>query len=55
MKGDLGAVLVLAVVVAGFWVLRRYLPPVACPQCGSGSWIILGDEKACRDCGHLFY
>lgn len=55
MQGSFGALVLAAVAAGGFFLLRRYLPPVSCPQCGSSSWIILGDMKACRDCGRLFH
>jgi hypothetical protein len=52
---ELGALALVAALVAGFWLLRRYLPRVICPGCGSRSWILMNDMKQCRDCGHLFY
>ncbi|MEO5821252.1 MAG: hypothetical protein ABIT71_12175 [Vicinamibacteraceae bacterium] len=55
MHETLGAVVLVALCIAMFWLLRRYLPTVSCPNCQSGSWIILNDMKQCRDCGRLFY
>jgi hypothetical protein len=54
-KDNIGALVLLAVVIAVYWLLRRYLPPVSCPHCGSGSWMVMNDMKQCRDCGSLFY
>ena len=27
------------------WLLRRIIPKVKCPGCGSGSWLLMGDMK----------
>jgi hypothetical protein len=54
MQGPLGAVALVILVVAVFWLIRRHSPPVTCPRCRSGSWIIMGEMKECRDCGCLF-
>jgi hypothetical protein len=47
-------VLFLALAAAATWLLRRLLPAVACPHCGSGSWVVMGDMKQCSECGRLF-
>jgi hypothetical protein len=52
---ELGAIALAALVIAFMWLVRRYSPPAICPHCGSGSWIIMGDMKECRDCRRLFY
>ena len=54
-KEPAGAIVLLTLIIAGFRLLRRYLGPVCCPQCGSGAWIILAEAKQCRECGHLFH
>jgi hypothetical protein len=54
MRQELGAVLLLAIAAAVFWLVRRYAPAATCPHCGSTSWIMLSDIKQCRDCGSLF-
>ena len=52
---DFGAIVVALGLIAFFWALRRYLPPVTCPNCGSTSWLQIDDStKECRDCGRMF-
>jgi hypothetical protein len=55
MKQELGAVALLALCAAVFWLVRRYTPAATCPHCDSASWILLDDVKQCRDCGRLFH
>jgi flagellar biogenesis protein FliO len=54
-KQDLGAIALLAVVIAVLWLVRRFTPAVTCPSCGSRSWSLMGEMKQCGDCGHLFF
>jgi hypothetical protein len=52
---ELATSLLLVAVVAGVvWAVRRFTPPVRCPHCGSGDWIILIDAKECSACGRWF-
>jgi hypothetical protein len=53
-RESLGAIALLAMCVAVFWLIRRYAPAATCPHCGSTSWILLSDTKQCRACGSLF-
>lgn len=55
MRESLGAIALVGLVVAVFWLVRRYSPPATCPLCGSDSWIIVGDMKECRHCGRFFH
>ena len=53
---ELGTSLLLAALVVGVvWAVRRFSPPVRCPHCGSGRWIILIDTKECAECGRWFF
>jgi hypothetical protein len=47
-------VLLLALAAVAVWLLRRLLPAVTCPHCGSGTWNVMGDMKQCAQCGRLF-
>jgi hypothetical protein len=46
--------LAIAAALAVIWFLRRILPRVQCPQCGSSSWFLMGDMKQCSQCVSLF-
>jgi rRNA maturation endonuclease Nob1 len=46
--------ILLALVVAVLWAVRRFSPPFRCPQCGSVQLIFLMDKKECARCGHWF-
>jgi len=53
--GEFGrSLLLVALVVAVFWAVRRFSPPLRCPRCGAVTLIFLGDMKECSRCGHLF-
>jgi hypothetical protein len=47
-------VLFLVLAAIATWLLRGLLPAVACPHCGNGSWLAMGDMKQCSRCGRLF-
>jgi hypothetical protein len=54
--GELGTSLLLVALVASvIRAVRRFTPPVRCPHCGSGQWIILIDTKECGECGRWFH
>jgi hypothetical protein len=46
-----------AVFVGVVWVLRRIIPKVSCPACGSSRWMLMGEGgmKQCLDCSKIFY
>jgi hypothetical protein len=48
------SLLLVALVVAVFWAVRRFSPPVRCPHCGSTDLIFLSDAKECSRCGRWF-
>jgi hypothetical protein len=48
------SLLLVALVVAVFWAVRRFSPPFRCPHCGSIELIFLSDAKECSRCGRWF-
>jgi hypothetical protein len=48
------SLLLVALVVAVFWAVRRFSPPFRCPHCGSTDLIFLSDAKECSQCGRWF-
>jgi hypothetical protein len=48
------SLLVVALVVAVVWAVRRFTPPLRCPHCGSIQFIFLMDTKECARCGRWF-
>jgi hypothetical protein len=56
MRETLGVIATLLVMVAVFWLVRRFSPPVTCPQCGGTDIVFLGDStRECNRCGRMFF
>jgi hypothetical protein len=55
MPEALGAITMLLVVVAVFWLVRRYAPPETCPRCGGTDLLFLGESmRECNGCGRIW-